>query len=133
MSLRVSGWLTRFWLTRKTRQIQDDMSHSRVFSWRRVQTKNRTCNFVSLRIQLICHFQFFSFGEVRINKIGTLPCSRTSTLVEHGGFVGKVNNTTFPTGLCLRVGKHKGLVATTKLCRNAVIQRMHLEPFDWCS
>ena len=37
--------------------------------------------------------------------IGTLPILSTSTLVEHGGVVGKMDNTAFPTGLRLRVDR----------------------------
>ena len=88
MSLRVSGSLTRFWLIRETRQIQDDMSHSGVFSWRRVQAKSWTCNFVSLQIQLNSLSQNVSFAEVR-KRYAQLNVSSTSTLVEHGGFVGQ--------------------------------------------
>ena len=121
MSLRVSGSLTRFWLIRMTRQIQDDMSHSRVLSWRRVQVKSRTCDFVSLRIQFNSHSHIFICGSE--NKIGTSPLSSTSTLVELGGVVGKANDTAFPTSLRHRVGKHAGLVARAKLCGNAIMQR----------
>ena len=42
----------------------------------------------------------------------------------------KLDNTALPTGLRLGVGKHKGLCATAKLCRNAIIQRMFLELSD---
>ena len=41
------------------------MSHSRAFSSRRVQTKSRTCNFVSFRIQFYSRSQMFSFAGVR--------------------------------------------------------------------
>ena len=41
-------------------------------------------------------------------------------------------NTSSPTSFCLRVGKHKGLIAGTEFCRNTMIQRIFLEPSD-CS
>ena len=90
MSLRVTRLLTRLgrWLIRKIRQIQHIMSHRGVLSWRRIQTKSWTCNFVSLRIQFISRAQFFHLRE-RENKMGTSPVSSTSTLVQHGGIVGK--------------------------------------------
>ena len=88
MSLRVSGSLTRFWLICETRQIQDCICHSRVFSGRRVQARSRTCNFY-----LPSDPNQQSFPKLFIcgseNEIGTLPVSSTSTRVEHGGFVGK--------------------------------------------
>ena len=41
-----------------------------------------------------------------------------------------MNNITFPTSFCLRVGKHKGLISGTEFCRNTTIQRIFLEPSD---
>ena len=41
-----------------------------------------------------------------------------------------MNNTTFPTSFCFRVGKHKRLIARTEFCCNAIIQRIFLKPSD---
>ena len=87
MSFWVRRPLTRFWLVRQTPQVQNNMSQSKVFSWRGVQAKSRTCNFVSFRVQFNSHSQMFHLRMRK--KIGTLPVSKTSTLVEHGGVVGK--------------------------------------------
>ena len=62
MFRRASRSLTRFWLVRKTGQVQHNMSHCGI---------PRFC---------ICR---------RENRICTSPFSSTSTLVEHGGVVGK--------------------------------------------
>ena len=51
MFLRASRSLTQFWLVRKTRQVQHNMSHCRVLSWSKVQAKSWTCNVVSFWIQ----------------------------------------------------------------------------------
>ena len=72
--------------------------------------------------------KFFICGSE--NNLGTLPVSGTSTLVGHGGFVGKMNSTTFPASLHLRVGKHKGLIARAKLRGNAIMHRMFVESSD---
>ena len=45
--------------SRATRQIPDDMSHCRELSWRRVQAKSKTWNFISLRILFDSHFPIF--------------------------------------------------------------------------
>ena len=49
MSLRVTMLLTRLdrWLIRKIRQVQHNMSRCGVLSWRGIQTKSWTCNFIS--------------------------------------------------------------------------------------
>ena len=44
-----------------------------------------------------------------------------------------MNNTTFPTSFCSRVGKHNSLIARTEFCCNAIIQRMFLELPDCLS
>ena len=58
------------------------------------------------------------FIWARENRIGTFPVSSTSTLVEHGGVVGK-----WIIKLSQRVsvsGKHKRRTAKTEFCRNAI-------------
>ena len=44
-----------------------------------------------------------------------------------------MNDTTFKTSLCVRVGKHKGLVTGAKIRRNAIVQCMFLEASGGCS
>ena len=44
---------------RKTREVQHNVSHCGVLSWRRVQAKSWTCNFVSLWIQFNSRTQIF--------------------------------------------------------------------------
>ena len=65
MFFRVSGSLTRFWLIRMTRQIQDDMSYGTVVSCRRVQAKAKHVTLFPFGYNSIV-IPNFSFGEVRI-------------------------------------------------------------------
>ena len=53
MSLWVTKLLPRLglWLVRKIRQVQHNMSHCGVLSWRGIQARSWTCNFVSFWIQ----------------------------------------------------------------------------------
>ena len=59
-----------------------------IFRLGRVQAKSWTCNLGSFRIQFKCVIRRFWLCR-REKRIGTSPVSSTSTLVEHGGFVGK--------------------------------------------
>ena len=65
----MSPWVTRSltqlgrWLIRKIRQVQHNVSHRGVLSWRRIQTKSWTCNFVSFWIQFTGHTQVFHLRE----------------------------------------------------------------------
>ena len=65
----MSPWVTRSltqlgrWLIRKIRQVQHNVSHCGVLSWRRIQTKSWTCNFVSFWIQFTGHTQVFHLRE----------------------------------------------------------------------
>ena len=84
--------------------------------------------FVSFRIQFNCHTQILHLrkGEedTHITRVEHINPGRTWWCCL------KMNNTTFPTRFCLRVGKHKRLVARTKFCRYTMIQRIFLEPSD---
>ena len=73
----------------------------------------------------------------RENRIGTSPVSSTSNSGRTWRFCRKMNNTTFPTSFCLRVGKHKRLIAGIEFWRKTIIQRIfwnlliaYLDPID---
>ena len=78
MSLWVSRILTRLGrdLTRKIRQVEHNMSHCGVLSWRGIQTKNRTCNFVSFWIQFKSRTPSFS-SEIDSKQDGHITCLKT--------------------------------------------------------
>ena len=87
VSLRVTRLLARLgcWLIRKTRQVQHNMSHCGVLSWRGIQTKSWRCTFVSLRIQFNSGTPIFHLRKGKQN--GHIMCLK-HIMVEHGGVVG---------------------------------------------
>ena len=91
------------------------------------QANSRTCKFVSSRIQFNGHTQIhLRKGEEdrHITRLKHINSGRTWWCCR------KMNNATFPTRFCLRVGKHKRLIAGTEFCRDTMIQRIFLEPSD---
>ena len=124
MANYISPWVTRSltrlgrWLVRKTRQVLHNMSHCGVLSWRGVQAKSWTCNFVSCRVHFQSHTQFSHLrrgkqdghvnGLKHINLGGTWCCC------------WKEDNATVHAGFCLG-GEHERLITTANFCRNTVV------------
>ena len=103
MSLRVIRSLTRLggWLIRKIRQVQHNMSHCGILSWRGKQAKRSACNLVPLRIQFNSRTEFSHLKKRKkevhhlsqahqpwLNMVVLLE-STSTMVVEHGGVVGK--------------------------------------------
>ena len=130
----MSPWVTRSltrlgrWLIRKTRQVQHNVSHCGVLSWRGVQATSWTCYFVSIWVQFNGHTQFFHLRKGK--QDGHATCLKHINLGRTWWCCWKVDNATFHAGFCLGVGEHERLIATSKFRRNAIIPCMLLESFD---
>ena len=68
--------------TCKIRQVQHNMLHCGVLSWRGLQAKSWTCHFVSLRIQINGHTEVFHLRKGKTRWARHLSQAH-STLVEH--------------------------------------------------
>ena len=130
MFLWVTRSIARFSrrLTHKTRQVQHNMSHCGIIAGEENKPKagHVILSLFGYSSKVIPKF-FIWEGD---NKMGTSPVSSTSTLVEHGGVVGKWIMQLFHAGFCLGVGEHEGLIATAKFRRNTIIPCMLLQSFD---
>ena len=130
MCLWVNRLLTRpgRWLIRKIRQVQHNMSHCGVLSWRGIQTKKRACKLVSFWIQFNIRTQVFHRREG--TQDGHITCLKHINLRRTWWCCWKVNNATLLAGFCLRVGEHERLITIAEFRRNAIIPCMLLESFD---
>ena len=130
MSLWVPRLLKRpgRWLIRKICQVQHNMSHCGVLSWRGTQTKNWTCNFVSFWIQFNSRTQIFHLREGK--QDGHITCLKHINLSRTWWRCWKVDNATLHASFCLRVGEHERLVTTAKCRRNTIIPCMLLKSLD---
>ena len=96
-------WVTRSlalgrWLIRKTRQVQHNVSHCGVPSWRRVQAHPNS-------------------SSEKGKQNGHITCLKHINLGGTWWCCWKVDSATFHAGFCLAVGEHDA--TTAKFCRNA--------------